>query len=74
MIYSELPDTVEKLVEPAVQDTLLKIQKEYAKNDDPALKERLIALLKNRLKADEKDMETIVLDEALEIVPKLYCH
>lgn len=27
MIYSELPDTVEKLVEPAVQDTLLKIQK-----------------------------------------------
>lgn len=46
MIYSELPDTVEKLVEPAVQDTLLKIQKEYAKNDDPALKERLIALLK----------------------------
>ena len=71
MIYSELPDTVEKLVEPAVQDTLLKIQKEYAKNDDPALKERLIALLKNRLKADEKDMETIVLDEALEIVPKL---
>lgn len=71
MIYSELPDTVEKLVEPAVQDTLLKIQKEYAKNDDPALKERLIALLKNRLKADEKDMETIVLDETLEIVPKL---
>ena len=71
MIYSELPDTVEKLLEPAVQDTLLKIQKEYAKNDDPALKERLIALLKNRLKADEKDMETIVLDEALEIVPKL---
>ena len=71
MIYSELPDTVEKLVEPAVQDTLLKIQKEYAKNDDPALKERLIVLLKNRLKADEKDMETIVLDEALEIVPKL---
>ena len=71
MIYCELPDTVEKLVEPAVQDTLLKIQKEYAKNDDPALKERLIALLKNRLKADEKDMETIVLDEALEIVPKL---
>ena len=71
MIYSELPDTVEKLVEPAVQDTLLKIQKEYEKNDDPALKERLIALLKNRLKADEKDMETIVLDEALEIVPKL---
>lgn len=71
MIYSELPDTVEKLVEPAVQDTLLKIQKEYAKNNDPALKERLIALLKNRLKADEKDMETIVLDEALEIVPKL---
>ncbi len=71
MIYSELPDTVEKLVEPAVQDTLLKIQKEYAKNDDPALKERLIALLKNRLKADEKDMETVVLDEALEIVPKL---
>ena len=71
MIYSELPDTVEKLVEPAVQDTLLKIQKEYAKNDDPALKERLIALLKNRLKADEKDMETMVLDEALEIVPKL---
>ena len=71
MIYSELPDTVEKLVEPAVQDTLLKIQKEYAKNDDPALKERLIALLKNRLKVDEKDMETIVLDEALEIVPKL---
>ena len=71
MIYSELPDTVEKLVEPAVQDNLLKIQKEYAKNDDPALKERLIALLKNRLKADEKDMETIVLDEALEIVPKL---
>ena len=41
MIYSELPDTVEKLVEPAVQDTLLKIQKEYAKNDDPALKEEL---------------------------------
>lgn len=71
MIYNELPNTVEKLVEPAVQDTLLKVQKEYAKNNDPALKERLIELLKNRLKADERDMETVVLDEALEIMPKL---
>ena len=31
MIYNELPNTVEKLVEPAVQDTLLKVQKRICK-------------------------------------------
>ena len=71
MIYNELPNTVEKLVEPSVQDALLRVQKEYAKNNDPKLKERLIELLKNRLKVDEQDMETVVLDEAMEIMPKL---
>ena len=65
MIYNELPNTVEKLVEPSVQDALLRVQKEYAKNNDPKLKERLIELLKNRLKVDEQDMETVVLDEAM---------
>lgn len=71
MIYNELPNTIEKLVEPSVQDALLRVQKEYAKNNDPKLKERLIELLKNRLKVDEQDMETVVLDEAMEIMPKL---
>ena len=71
MIYNELPDRIEKLVEPAVQEALLKAQKAYSKNNSPELKEKLIVLLKNRLCVDEADMEQIILDEALEIVPKL---
>lgn len=71
MIYNELPDRIGQLVEPAVQEALLKVQKAYAKNNSPNLKEQLILLLKNRLSIDKNDMEQIILDEALEIIPKL---
>ena len=71
MIYNELPDRIGQLVEPAVQEALLKAQKAYAKNNSSNLKEQLILLLKNRLSVEETDMEQIILDEALEIIPKL---
>lgn len=71
MIYNELPDRIGQLVEPAVQEALLKAQKAYARNNSSDLKEQLILLLKNRLSVEERDMEQIILDEALEIIPKL---
>lgn len=71
IIYTEMPDTINKLVEPAVQEAILNLQKAYAKNDSDVLKAQLLNLMKQRLKAQETNIEQIVLDEALTVIPKL---
>lgn len=70
-IYIEIPVAIKKLVEPAVQEAILNAQKAYAKNASPVLKIQLVELIKQRLQAEENDIEQIVLDEALSIIPKL---
>lgn len=71
VIYRELPNKINKLVEPAVQEALIKVQKAYAKNNSQELKIQLIELMKQRMNVEESDLEQIILDEAIEIIPKL---
>lgn len=71
MIYADLPEKLEKLIEPSIQEAILNSQKAYAKNDSKILKQQLIELMRQRLQTDESNIEQIILDEALTILPKL---
>lgn len=71
MIYTDMPETINKLVEPAVQEAILNVQKAYSKNNSNILKSQLLDLMKQRLKSNEADIEQIVLDETLTVLPKL---
>lgn len=61
----------QKFVDPAIQYTLFKAQKEYAKTGDEELKEYLISVLLERTKCESRNLKQIVLDEAINTLPKL---
>lgn len=71
MISTKLPDKLSKLIEPSVQEAILNTQKAYAKNDSKILKNQLIELIYQRFLVEENNIEQIVLDEAITIIPKL---
>lgn len=71
MLFEQKENMLEKLKDPAVQYTLFNIQREYAKSGDSELKEQLLKLSIERICSEERSLKQIVLDEALETLPKL---
>ncbi len=69
--YAELPHLKAKLEEPAVQSSVFQVQKEYAKNGNEELEDRLLIILLERINSEERSLKQIVLDEALSVLPKL---
>lgn len=69
--FSEIPQFVQKLQEPSIQLSIFDVQKEYAKTGDEELEERLLNLLIERIKSEERSLTQIILDEALHVLPKL---
>ncbi|MFR9546296.1 MAG: LPO_1073/Vpar_1526 family protein [Rikenellaceae bacterium] len=70
-LYAELPQHINKLNTPAVQYSIFNIQKEYAKTGDENLQDKLLDLFAKRISAEERSLEQITLDEAIEVLPKL---
>lgn len=69
--FKEIPHLKLKLEEPSIQASMFNAQKEYAKTGDKELEDRLINILIERIKSDERSLKQIALDEALSILPKL---
>ena len=67
----ENPQVMDKLRSPKLQFTLHDTIKEYAKTDDVNTKEELVDLLLERLKVEEHSTEQYLIDESINILPRL---
>ena len=70
-LFEEHPELSYKLQEPSIQYSTFSVIKNYVKTGDEDLKKRLLGMLIHRMGAKERSMEQIVLDEAIEVLPKL---
>ena len=70
-LFEQQPELSYKLKEPSIQYSAYSVIKNYVKTGDVDLKENLLRMLMQRMRADDRSMEQIVLDEAIEILPKL---
>jgi hypothetical protein len=65
------PESLDEFENPALQDALFTVQKQYAISGDQDLGDLLVDILVDRAAAPKRDMVQIVLDESLGIAPKL---
>lgn len=65
------PNAIEELKQPAMQDALFTVQKQYAKSGDKELGDLLVDILVDRAAEPKRNMLQIVLDESLNVAPKL---
>lgn len=74
-VISELnerhPDSIREFEQPAMQDALFNVQKQYAISGDQDLGDLLVDILVDRASEPKRNMVQIVLDESLSIAPKL---
>ena len=70
-LFEQQPELSYKLKEPSIQYSAYSVIKNYVKTGDVDLKENLLRMLMQRMRANDRSMEQIVLDEAIEILPKL---
>lgn len=63
--------SVDSMKEPGMQIALFSAQKEYARTGDVDLQNLLVDILVERSKSSARDLTQIVLDESLEIAPRL---
>jgi hypothetical protein len=62
---------IETLKDPGMQIALYSAQKEYARTGDKDLQDLLVDILIQRASQKERDIKQIVLDESLNVAPKL---
>lgn len=65
------PTKINKIQDPDIQYAIFTAQKEYAKSGEKNLEEMLIDILIRRVEEDSQSLKKIVLNESLEILPKL---
>ncbi len=74
-VISELnerhPESISEFEQPAMQDALFNVQKQYAISGDQDLGDLLVDILVDRASEPNRNMVQIVLDESLSIAPKL---
>jgi hypothetical protein len=70
-LQKEQPENFRKLEEPGMQNALFNMQKAYALSGDINKKDLSVDILARRTKESEQSLTQIVLDESLEIIPKL---
>ncbi len=70
-LSDENPSGFKKAEDPDFQHALFTVQKEYARNGDEQLGDLLVDLLVDRSKQEQRDILQIVLNESLNIAPKL---
>lgn len=67
----DYPEGLKKAVDPDFQYALLTVQKQYGRTGDKDLGDLLVDLLVDRSKQDQRNILQIVLNESLEVAPKL---
>ena len=66
-----IPENIQQMRDPGMQHALLTAQIEYAKTGDKDVSSVLLDILLRRIGEPDRNMQQIVLNEALTIVPKL---
>lgn len=70
-LLTEAPDNAGSLSDPDMQHAVFTAQDAYARSGDKNMEEVLVDLLIDRAKQSERTLLQIVLNEAVEVVPKL---
>ncbi|PAW27939.1 hypothetical protein BKC07_16225 [Peribacillus simplex] len=70
-LQEKAPEALDTMKEPDMQYALLMAQKEYVRSGDKNLSEVLVDILVERSKIQERSLLQVVLNESLEVVPKL---
>jgi hypothetical protein len=70
-LKNESASSVDSMKDPGMQIALYSAQKEYARTGDIDLQNLLVDILVERSKSMSRDIKQIVLDESLEIAPRL---
>jgi hypothetical protein len=65
------PKAIQTMEDPGMQYAIFTAQKEYAKTGDKDLSDMLVDILVDRASQEERNLKQIVLDESLNVVPKL---
>lgn len=70
-LHERNPEAIKEFEQPAMQDALFTVQKQYAKSGDQDLGDLLVDILVDRAAEPKRNMLQIVLDESLTVAPKL---
>lgn len=70
-IATRKPEAINTMEDPGMQYAIFSAQKEYAKTGDKNLSDMLVDILVDRASIPERNLKQIVLDESLQIAPKL---
>jgi hypothetical protein len=70
-LQQEKPESIVNVNDPDIQFALFTAQKEYARSGNEIVGDMLVELLVERTKVKERNFKQIVLNEAIEILPKL---
>ncbi len=65
------PTKIDKIQDPDIQYAIFTAQKEYARSGEKDLEEMLVNILLERIDENSQSLKKIVLNESLEILPKL---
>lgn len=64
-------EKIDRIQDPDMQYALFSAQKEYARSGEKDMEDMLVSILMERIEENTQSLKKIVLNEALEIVPKL---
>lgn len=70
-LKKDKPDSLESVNDPGFQSALYEVQKNYAKTGDKDMADVLVDILVDRVEHKERDLKQIVLDESINVIPKL---
>lgn len=70
-LKKDKPDSLESAKDPGFQSALYEVQKNYAKTGDKDMADVLVDILVDRIEHKERDLKQIVLDESINVIPKL---
>lgn len=70
-IMARKPEAISTMEDPGMQYAIFSAQKEYAKTGDKNMSDMLVDILVDRASLPERNLKQIVMDESLQIVPKL---
>jgi hypothetical protein len=70
-LKTEKPDLLDRVKDPGFQYALFEAQKNYAKNGDKDMSAVLVDILVDRIEHQQRDLKQIVLDESIQVIPKL---
>jgi hypothetical protein len=70
-LEKEAPELISRIIEPDIQYTVINSQKHFARNGNIETLKMLSELLFKRFQASDNSLDSIVINEAIEVIPKI---